>query len=199
MALKMWQPYVWQTFKPQNGDVVVDIGAHIGYYTIHAAKSVGPDGLVVSVEPDPRNFELLKKNVEYHNLQNVKLMNCALSSYEGSALFGLSNNPLFSQLISKDASSEHSRYSVDVTTLDNLCRDLNINQINWLKIDVENGALDVLKGGSRILRTQANAIIEVPDSATLSMLKDLGFSLHPLTPSESEIGYYYASRNQDAG
>lgn len=196
MALKMWEPYVCQKLKPLKGDVVFDVGAHIGYYTIYAAKAVGPKGLVVSVEPDPRNFKLLKKNVQHHNLRNVKLMNCALSSFEGTAQFGLSYNPLVSQLVSEKPSSNRKTLKVDVTTIDKMCQGLHIDQIDWLKIDVEDGALDVLKGGTRILRTQENAIIEVPDLVTLAKLKELGFSLQQIAPSDSEIGYYYATRNQ---
>ena len=59
MALGLWEPYVCQVFKPQKGQVVLDVGAHIGYYTVKAAEAVGDSGLVIAVEPDSRNFQVL--------------------------------------------------------------------------------------------------------------------------------------------
>ncbi len=54
-----------------EGDVVVDIGAHIGYYTLLAARTVGKDGKVFAFEPDPDNYALLVKNVEMNGYNNV--------------------------------------------------------------------------------------------------------------------------------
>lgn len=51
-------------YQLQPGDVVLDIGAHVGYYTEYAAKKVGPSGLVIALEPHPENFKLLKERVD---------------------------------------------------------------------------------------------------------------------------------------
>ena len=56
-----------------KNDVVVDIGANIGYYTLIFAKLVGENGKVFAFEPDPSNFALLKKNVELNGFRNVVL------------------------------------------------------------------------------------------------------------------------------
>lgn len=55
----------------KKGDTVLDLGAHIGYYTLLAAKLVGEKGKVFAFEPEPTNFALLKKNIKINNHQNV--------------------------------------------------------------------------------------------------------------------------------
>jgi predicted RNA methylase len=51
----------------RNGDIVIDVGAHIGSYTIRCAKLVGENGKVIAVEPIPENLVLLKNNLEFNN------------------------------------------------------------------------------------------------------------------------------------
>ena len=67
----------------KKGDVVIDIGAHIGYYTVLFAKLVGPKGKVFAFEASPTNFEILKKNVNVNGYQNVTLNNKAVSDKDG--------------------------------------------------------------------------------------------------------------------
>ena len=56
-------------YKLKEGDIVVDVGANVGMFTVKASLSVGDKGKVVSIEPIEENFELLKRNVEFHNLK----------------------------------------------------------------------------------------------------------------------------------
>ncbi|MBD1109344.1 FkbM family methyltransferase [Pelagibacterales bacterium SAG-MED50] len=53
------------------GSVVLDIGANIGYYLIMVAKKIGSLGKIYAIEPDPRNIELLKKNIKLNNLDDI--------------------------------------------------------------------------------------------------------------------------------
>ena len=77
-----------------EGDVVLDIGANIGYYTLLAARLVGPTGQVIAFEPDQTNFALLRKNVEANGYRNVVLVNKAVSDHNGTAeLFLNDANP----------------------------------------------------------------------------------------------------------
>ena len=60
-----------ERFLPKQGDVVVDIGAHMGRYTIIGAKRVGAQGKVVAIEAHPGNFEMLNRNIKLNQLTNV--------------------------------------------------------------------------------------------------------------------------------
>lgn len=194
MALGLWEPYVRHFFTPSKGDVVLDVGAHIGYYTLKAAQAVGPKGIVISVEPDPRNFELLRKNVRINRIQNVKLINCALGYSTGYATFKMTNNPLYSELVKKSTNHDLSLTKVEVKTMDELCETIGVQRLDWVKIDVEGGTSDVLRGGFKILRHPTKMIIEIQDNETLKVLEELEYSNRPLFLSETRFGYYYSTR-----
>ena len=53
------------------GNVVLDLGANIGYYAIMEAKIVGSSGKIYAIEPDPRNIEILKKNIKLNNIDGI--------------------------------------------------------------------------------------------------------------------------------
>jgi len=71
IATLLHEPFVAKIFKPGPSDVVIDVGAHIGSYTIRCAKAVGEKGLVIAFEPDPENFKVLLLNVKMNDLRNV--------------------------------------------------------------------------------------------------------------------------------
>jgi FkbM family methyltransferase len=69
-------------FTPKEGDIVIDVGAYIGPYTIIASKRVGENGKVVAIEADPDNFDLLNRNIQLNKLSNVIALNYAVYSKE---------------------------------------------------------------------------------------------------------------------
>src|SRR5437870_2877368 len=80
----------WIQYLVRPGDVVLDIGAHIGYYTTLLSQLVGVHGKVVAFEPDPTNFTLLQQNVARIACTNVTLYNLALSDRNGTVALYLS-------------------------------------------------------------------------------------------------------------
>lgn len=194
MALGLWEPYVRREMNLKKGDVVIDIGAHIGYYTLMAAKAVGEKGIVVSIEPDPRNLFVLRKNIKLNKLHNVTICNFALSSSRGQTAMKLEENPLFSSFAMTPLETNTTQLVVKTISLDELCKILGIEHVDWLKIDVEDGASKVLQGGIETLGKFPNMIIEVPDDETLDLLNRLGYDIEQLLPSESRYGYYRCTR-----
>jgi FkbM family methyltransferase len=141
-------------FCPKPGDTVVDVGAHIGLYTIIAAKRVGPTGKVIAIEPDPENCNLLKRNVELNRLTNVITLECAaFSSNTKLKLYLPGKERGFTKLntVMSNRALTETFLEVDGNTLDHLMLMQGLTQINWIKIDVEGAELEVLKGATATL------------------------------------------------
>lgn len=156
------EPSVQRIFRPNQGEIVVDVGAHIGFYTLKAAKKVGPRGKVIAIEPDSQNFLLLKKNIAINHFGNVIAIHAALSDINGSRLFYNCINPVLSGFHSQDQKIRAAEI-IETMTLDTLLQHLKINSIDWLKIDVEGEELSVLKGAKQTLYdNDVKIIIEAP-------------------------------------
>lgn len=85
----------------KKGDIVIDCGANIGYYSLLFSKLVGESGKVFAFEPEPTNFFLLQKNLKENNITNVKALNLAVSDKEGESVL----------FLDKDSSGSHSMSS----------------------------------------------------------------------------------------
>lgn len=136
----------------KKGDIVLDIGANIGYFTLIFANIVGETGRVFAFEPDPTNFDLLKKNVEINGYQNVVLEQKALSNKIGKADLYLSKTNMASHRIFK-AGDKRRSIEIDVITLDEYFKNFN-KKINFIKIDVEGVEPAVIQGGLKTLEKQ---------------------------------------------
>jgi len=90
----VYEPFETELVRKEvkKGDVVLDIGANIGYYTLIFAKLVGQEGEVLAFEPDPNNFALLKKNIEINGYRNVSLLQKAVSNRSGKIRLYLSDS-----------------------------------------------------------------------------------------------------------
>jgi len=71
----------------RKGDVVVDVGANIGYYSLLFSRCVGTDGHVYSFEPVPQLASALRKNADLNQFEQITLSNLALSDHNGEARF----------------------------------------------------------------------------------------------------------------
>ena len=126
------------------GDVVLDIGANVGYYTLLLSQKVGPTGKVYAFEPAPGNFELLCKNVETNGCTNVVAVNKAVSNEQKSIKLFLSKDNLGDHRI-YDSGDSREHVIVDCIRLDDfLAR--SAADIRVIKIDVQGAEFQVLAG-----------------------------------------------------
>jgi len=129
----------------KEGDVILDIGANIGIFSIKAAKAVGESGKVIAIEPEPKNIKILNENLR--NLKNILIIPKALGNSSGKTnfLIGIhSGSHKINTHIRKESTEKI--ISVPIEKIDNLIGELNIKKINFLKMDVEGWELEVLKG-----------------------------------------------------
>jgi FkbM family methyltransferase len=86
---------------PEEGFHVIDAGAYRGWFTAISSKIVGSDGWVYSFEPEPSNFEILRKVVLLGGLRNVNAFRLALSDSDGFEFLYLSTSPTMHSLVLK--------------------------------------------------------------------------------------------------
>jgi FkbM family methyltransferase len=142
----------------QPGDVVVDVGAHIGVFTLVAAKYCGE---VHAFEISPSTTKYLRRNLALNPALAAKitLHEMGLSDQEGEfTVYNSAANPDLASLQPIERSDMFSETAA-VTTLD---RRLADRAVSWLKIDVEGSELSVLRGASEHLRqTRPNVLLEM--------------------------------------
>lgn len=152
-------PEIWRYFRPRAGDVVVDVGAHVGKYTVVAARQVGEQGKVVAIEAHPDNFQALLHNLSLNDLQNVTPLNLAAYSENGKTmrLFGRWDSAYTLKAWSETA------VRVKTRTVDSLLMECGIESADWVKIDVEGAEPEVLTGMRRTIENSPNlrVLVEV--------------------------------------
>ncbi|HEX5975762.1 MAG TPA: FkbM family methyltransferase [Nitrososphaeraceae archaeon] len=152
-------------FTPNEGDIVIDIGAHIGLYTIIGAKRVGAQGKVVAIEADPENFEMLNRNIKLNQLTNVIPLNYAVFSKETKIKLylpsGESGFTKYNTIMPNWINTQEKFVEVNANTLDYLLQLNKIRQekVNWIKIDVEGAEFEVLKGATNVLSKSKDVAI----------------------------------------
>jgi len=173
-----YEKRIWEFMKSvvRPGDVVIDVGAHVGTYTIPIAHRVGASGTVISVEPSPIS-QILYKNVKMNGLKNCVIIKKAAWSRRTKLEFhynlrrtGISSCAPKRGSYTPIGVEEVARIEVEAAPLDDMVKEMDcpINAIKLLKIDVEGGEVEVLKGATNILRTTQHVVFEASKEHTLS-------------------------------
>lgn len=140
--------------------VFVDVGAHIGKYSIELARRLKNSGRVIAIEPEKNNFEMLIRNTALNNLGNITCINKCAYSEKGTLNFYTSG---------QEGEGEHSLIqqsgltgiqATEADTLDNIFSELNISKADLIKIDVEGTESEVLKGAQKVLGSHPKLLIE---------------------------------------
>lgn len=200
-----WQPEIWGSIAPSlsEGAVFLDVGAHIGYFSIKAARRVGNSGRVVAFDPNPEILKLLRDNVAANHSSNVIVEPVACTDREQTLTFYAvpSGNTGASSLARDNAepwSQAPQPYQVRGRPIDDVIRELKLERVDVIKVDVEGAEVSVLKGALETLkRFHPKVIVEVspPQLASfhttpedlVSLLKSAGYNHgRPLNPESSD-------------
>jgi len=173
---------VLKILKP--GNVAVDVGAHVGYYTLLFRRLVGPYGRVYAFEPSPEFFNVLVKNLIVNSFTDVVAVQAAVADCCGNKGF---------YHVLGGGSSLYKRMdganmiSVRVTTLDTFFSQLNWPKIDLVKMDIEGAEYAALKGAKELVRRNdsLNMLVELNPSTLeaagvtprefLELLMEMGF------------------------
>jgi FkbM family methyltransferase len=175
-------------FTSRPGDVVIDAGANVGFFSLKRAVSVGPAGRVYSFEPNPTAYEHLVRNVDGNRLRQVRCFCKALSDVEGTVGFSATVRGSSCGRIVHDSDA----VSVQATTLDLLVEREGLDRIDLLKMDVEGHEPDVVRGGlGRALSITRRVVMEShrTRAAVWELLEPLGFRKE-LDDPDSTIVYF---------
>jgi FkbM family methyltransferase len=156
----------WMSQTLTEGMTMIDIGAHMGMYTLTASKLVGESGVVIAMEPSTREFQRLTFHVTLNDLRNVRCFQVAASSTSGEATLKIAgewnsgHNTLGEFSNATVAKTREER--VPTQTVDALVAAQGLNRVDAIKIDVEGHELQVLTGAVETLtRFRPRVLIEV--------------------------------------
>ncbi len=179
------------------GMIVLDIGAHIGYYTRLFSEWVKDEGSVLAFEPCPENYAVLQFNLRTHRFKNVRLFDKAVSSEDGRALLFISPGHSNHSLMAGYTESQ-GQVEVETVALDSFLPRYQIARVDFVKIDVEGGEVLVLEGMRQTVRRSLpslHMIVEYnpvalraggyPPRALLRLLNEMGFQPYRIGPGGS--------------
>lgn len=185
-------------------DVVYDIGANTGIYTLFAAKKCS-DCDVIAFEPYPPNLDLLKQDVNRNNIKNVEIIDVALSDSVGNIEFNQpSEDDVGYGSSSIEAEKSEATIEIPTTTGDQLIADGEIPIPNVIKIDVEGSEPLVIEGLKKTLSSPSCRTVycevHLPDVDNRPSAEDFGSSAEDIKNRLQEFGFtveYLQSRKSE--
>lgn len=163
------------------GSVFYDLGANIGFFTLLAARCIGPAGKVFSFEPDPAVAARLRRNIARNGFPNVTVVESGVWSSSGNFDFVPATPDSPDRGVGTFMPSGHAAESIPVrcVSLDNFTQSAPLPDA--IKCDVEGAELEVLRGADTLLRTRRPWLLcemhsEANDAAARDLLSSLGYS-----------------------
>lgn len=169
-AVEVFVLDIYRSSLLRDNDLVIDLGAGTGDFSILASKKVGEGGMVIAIEPDPDVYRILELNIEKNSCKNVTALN-----------IGVGGKPE-----EKDITFWGKTFGIKVKRLEKILEELHIeNKIDFLKMDIEGSEVDVLNASTDIIK-RANVIsMELHGTEakrkTDEILLSNGFSFKPIT------------------
>lgn len=138
---------------------VVDCGSNLGFYPLLIANILKNDGIVYAIEPDPRNYELLKQNVDSSFFrESIKIFQMAVSNKVGTENMYLAEQTNLNKLMSTEDDNFPKRHTVNeiievpTTTLDAFCKEHKVI-LDFVRMDIEGFEVEVFQGMKNIFKT----------------------------------------------
>lgn len=137
--MKMWEPNTTRLVKEtlKDGDIAIDIGASVGYFTLLFARQVGEKGKVFSIEPTPHRFSYLCKNAQFNGYKD-RVFPFHLAAWDKQEKVAMP--------------PQDKNFTVQAAPIDDMLDANNIDKVDFIKIDTDGNELRVLKGLERTFK-----------------------------------------------
>jgi len=180
-----------------DGDLVIDVGAHVGHHALVAARAVGKSGRVLAIDPQPYNVDRIARNAACNGFTNIEAMCAAAGAEDGFIQLRLqkSNDRARLSLAVPSPNDLDSLIEVPIRRLDTIVEARNMSRVKLIKIDVEGYEWEVLLGLGKRLVDCDNIIFELLNSASteksehlVRLLLDSGFFLKNIEGRQWKMG-----------
>ena len=163
-----------------QGAIVFDLGGHVGFYTLLAAELVGSRGKVFAFEPSPRNVFYLKKHLCLNHVNNVAIVEAAVSDRSGSVSFDESTHSTMGHIAHAGG-----KLKVKAVSLDEMISAEEIPAPDYMKIDIEGGEGLALSGAKALLARSHPTIFLATHGNSVHqeccrLLRALDYQLEPI-------------------
>lgn len=197
----VWEPNLtrWLQRRLRPGDVFVDVGANVGYFSLLASRLVGSGGGVVAIEPSPLANAALRRNIVGNGAENVRVENVAVWKSSGEVVvFGASDRIVGGTTLDPtwaDRWSFDTHVAVSAEPLWRLLSDDEVSRAAVLKVDVEGSELEALQGAEPLLprlRDDVAIVIELEGDAVriaTDVLGSFGFEAFVIENDYSADSY----------
>lgn len=142
----------------ERGDVFIDCGANIGYYSCLASSLVGHEGKVYSIDANPFCVERIRQSKAVGDYTNMEIIQCAIGETMDDIEFNLADDPMYSSLANLNElnfTKTQSTISVPLRTLDDILSPYHEAQrIRLIKMDIEGAEIDAIRGAETTLDKQ---------------------------------------------
>lgn len=169
----------------KQGMHILDLGANIGYYTLEFSSLIGGKGLLLAVEPDPRNFVVLQKNVEHLKMSNIILKRLAVSNAKGISQMAITDKSNLNTLVLPEGRAQCELINVETETISNIADTYLNGRLDFIRMDIEGFEYEALLGLQDYLDAGINKpmiLFEVHPTA-YDGARDMKGLLHRLTHS----------------
>jgi FkbM family methyltransferase len=134
-----------------KSQVIIDVGAGIGWYSLLGSSVLHNKGKILSIEPDPSNVLLIKKSVRLNQFSNVEVIDACISDFDGKIYLNLANDAGYNSIKNK---AERGKILCVCKTLNSLIQKRGIEVVDLLKVDVEGAEPEVLAGSKELIQSQ---------------------------------------------
>ena len=173
----------------ENKKVVLDVGGHIGLFSMPLSRRIAPEGKIYSFEPSAINCSYLKQHLRLNNIKNVEVQTCLVGKENLDAVDFYEDqnqvNPMGSLTLTDNIKNNVVVVSKKMVTLDKFCEDMKIKP-ELIKVDVEGAEIDLLWGGITIIKSSRPTIVL---SLHPGHIRQMGQSLKSLTDYLQEVNY----------